>query len=374
MGRVTLASTTSPSATTCAGMTPYGAPQAARAGRAQRQREHASDPRRGRRRHRRRRRRRRARRQPLPRPRVHRAARGARRLPRPRARRATRSGRRTARTRCCSRCCRPSAARGARVLGFAPTYSMHPLIAAGTGTAWVAGRARRRLHARRPQTVGAAGRASTSPTSCSSARRTTPPARRSRLDVDRGGVRRDRRHRASSTRRTPSSRRATQPSALTLLPGRERLVVSRTMSKAFAFAGARVGYLAADPAVVDALRLVRLPYHLSALTQAAAVAALAHAPEMLAMVDEIVAQRDRISRELAGARLPPRTKRGELRAVRRRRRPARDVRGAARPRHPDPRRRHPGPPARHGGHRGRDDRVPRGARRARARRSIGLAA
>jgi histidinol-phosphate aminotransferase len=84
-------------------------------------------------------------------------------------------------------------------------------------------------------------------------------------------------------------------SALSLLPGRERLIVSRTMSKAFAFAGARVGYLAADPAVVDALRLVRLPYHLSALTQAAALGALAHAPTMLAMVDEIVSQRDRIS-------------------------------------------------------------------------------
>ena len=89
-----------------------------------------------------------------------------------------------------------------------------------------------------------------------------------------------------------------EPSAVTLLPGRERLIVSRTMSKAFAFAGARVGYLAADPAVVDALRLVRLPYHLSSLTQAAATAALRHAPVMLRMVDEIVAQRDRISATL----------------------------------------------------------------------------
>ncbi len=87
-------------------------------------------------------------------------------------------------------------------------------------------------------------------------------------------------------------------SALTLLPGRERLVVSRTMSKAFAFAGARVGYLAADPAVIDALRLVRLPYHLSTLTQAAATAALRHAPTMLGMVDEIVGQRNRISATL----------------------------------------------------------------------------
>ena len=88
------------------------------------------------------------------------------------------------------------------------------------------------------------------------------------------------------------------PSAVSLLPGRERLLVSRTMSKAFAFAGARVGYLAADAAVTDALRLVRLPYHLSALTQAAANAALRHAPEMLAMVDDIRGQRNRLLREL----------------------------------------------------------------------------
>ncbi|WP_195907779.1 histidinol-phosphate transaminase [Microbacterium gorillae] len=88
------------------------------------------------------------------------------------------------------------------------------------------------------------------------------------------------------------------PSALTLLEGRPRLAVSRTMSKAFAFAGARVGYLAADPAFIDALRLVRLPYHLSALTQAAALAALQHSEEMLRMVDDIVLQRDRISATL----------------------------------------------------------------------------
>jgi histidinol-phosphate aminotransferase len=90
------------------------------------------------------------------------------------------------------------------------------------------------------------------------------------------------------------------PSALTLLPGRPRLAVSRTMSKAFAFAGARLGYLAADPAFTDALRLVRLPYHLSALTQAAALGALAHAPVMLAMVDDIRVQRDRMAAGLDG--------------------------------------------------------------------------
>lgn len=83
-------------------------------------------------------------------------------------------------------------------------------------------------------------------------------------------------------------------SAITLLPGRERLAVSRTMSKAFAFAGVRLGYLAAAASVVDALRIVRLPYHLSALTQAAASAALHHANLMLQNVERIKAQRDRI--------------------------------------------------------------------------------
>jgi histidinol-phosphate aminotransferase len=88
-------------------------------------------------------------------------------------------------------------------------------------------------------------------------------------------------------------------SATSLLQGRPRLLVSRTMSKAFAFAGARVGYLAADPAAIDALRLVRLPYHLSAFTQAAAKAALKHSKLMLKTVEEIRYQRDRLSVELA---------------------------------------------------------------------------
>jgi histidinol-phosphate aminotransferase len=97
----------------------------------------------------------------------------------------------------------------------------------------------------------------------------------------------------------------TEVSAISILEGRERLLISRTMSKAFAFAGARVGYLAADPAVVDALRLVRLPYHLSAFTQAAAEAALDHSQTMLATVDDIRFQRDRIAVELKELGLDP---------------------------------------------------------------------
>ena len=83
-------------------------------------------------------------------------------------------------------------------------------------------------------------------------------------------------------------------SALSLLEGRPRLVVSKTMSKAFAFAGARLGYLAADEAICDVMRLVRLPYHLSALTQAAAEGALSHSNQMLATVADIRDQRDRL--------------------------------------------------------------------------------
>ena len=82
--------------------------------------------------------------------------------------------------------------------------------------------------------------------------------------------------------------------ALTLLPEFGNLVVARTMSKAFALAGGRVGYLAAAPAIVDACRIVRLPYHLSAQTQALARVALAHAPEMLAEVDRLRRVRDEL--------------------------------------------------------------------------------
>jgi histidinol-phosphate aminotransferase len=87
-------------------------------------------------------------------------------------------------------------------------------------------------------------------------------------------------------------RRSGTPSALELLPAYPNLVVTRTMSKAFALAGARVGYLAASAEICDALRIVRLPYHLSAVTQAVAVAALRHAGELLAAVDTLRAERD----------------------------------------------------------------------------------
>ncbi len=97
--------------------------------------------------------------------------------------------------------------------------------------------------------------------------------------------------------------RVGRPSALELLPRYPRLAVTRTMSKAFAFAAGRLGYLAAAPAFVEALRIVRLPYHLSAVTQAAARVALANADEMLARVDQLRSARDDVAGWLTDAGL-----------------------------------------------------------------------
>lgn len=185
---------------------------------------------------------------------------------------------------------------GRTVLGFPPTYSMHSIIAAGTGTTWIAAE-RDANFALSPETAVAAVQqhdpdllflcAPNNPTGTPLSLDTITAV----YEATRGIVMVD----EAYAEFMPEG----EPDAISLLPGRERLVVSRTMSKAFAFAGARLGYLAADAAVIDALRLVRLPYHLSALTQAAAVAALEHAPTMLRTVDDIRQQRDRLVVELA---------------------------------------------------------------------------
>ena len=96
-------------------------------------------------------------------------------------------------------------------------------------------------------------------------------------------------------------RRPGVPSALELLgPANPHLAVTRTMSKAFGAAGLRLGYLAADRALVDALRVVRLPYHLSAVTQAAALAALSHRDELMAQVASLRDERDALVAWLRG--------------------------------------------------------------------------
>ena len=194
---------------------------------------------------------------------------------------------------------------GRSVMSFAPTYSMYPLLADGTNTAFIAGTraadysltaasAVEQIEEHKPSIV----------ILCSP---NNPTGTGLGLDVIEavydavaaynGIVVVDEAYAEFAQDRTQN--------ALTLLPGRPNLVVSRTMSKAFALAGARLGYFAADPSVADAVRLVRLPYHLSAVTQATAIAALRHRTQLLANVDDIRAQRDRIVEHLTGLGLEP---------------------------------------------------------------------
>ena len=125
---------------------------------------------------------------------------------------------------------------------------------------------------------------------------------------------------------------------LPLVADHPNVVVTRTMSKAFALAGARIGYALASPEVVDDLQRVRLPYHLSAITQAAGVAALRHAKEAIAILDAIRDERDRI---LAALRAMPDVTvlpvRRELRPVRAAEARRRGLAGSAGPRRADPR-------------------------------------
>ncbi|CAJ63643.1 MULTISPECIES: histidinol-phosphate transaminase [Frankia] len=197
---------------------------------------------------------------------------------------------------------------GRVAVGFEPSYSMHRLIALATATEWVR-EERAADFTLSAETVTAAVErhrpallflcSPNNPTGTALPLDVVVAACEAMARVGSGMVVVDEAY--------AEFRRAGVPSALTLLPRHPRLIVTRTMSKAFALAGARVGYLAAHPAVVDALQLVRLPYHLSSFTQAVARTALAHADELLATVEAVKAQRDRIVVELGalGLRLAP---------------------------------------------------------------------
>jgi histidinol-phosphate aminotransferase len=178
---------------------------------------------------------------------------------------------------------------GRTALGFEPSYSMHPLISLSTGTRWVSGareadfgldpaHAAAVIAAERPDVVFL-----TSPNNPTGTALPLPVIRR--ICAAAPGI-------VVVDEAYAEFARDGSPSALTLLPEFRRLAVTRTMSKAFALAGARVGYLAADPALIQALLLVRLPYHLSSVTQAVARAALAHRAEPLATVRALRDERD----------------------------------------------------------------------------------
>ncbi|CDQ44261.1 MAG: histidinol-phosphate transaminase [Mycolicibacterium neoaurum] len=183
---------------------------------------------------------------------------------------------------------------GRRAIGFVPSYSMHPIISDGTQTQWLEAaraedfgldtdRAVAAITEHRPDVVFLA-----SPNN-PSGQSVTPDELRRVLDAAPGVVIVDEAYGEFSS----------QPSAVGLIADHPaKLIVTRTMSKAFAFAGGRLGYLIADPAVIDAILLVRLPYHLSALTQAGARAALRHADETLGSVQTLIAERGRIASAL----------------------------------------------------------------------------
>jgi histidinol-phosphate aminotransferase len=186
---------------------------------------------------------------------------------------------------------------GRRALGFEPSYSMHPLISKVTSTEWIsaerdadfglsAATAARQVREHAPAVVFL-----TSPNNPTGTAMDLPVIE-AVYDAAPGIVVVDEAYFEFARTGTPS--------ALTLLPGRPRLVVTRTMSKAFAMAGARVGYLAAAPELIETLLLVRLPYHLSSVTQAVARAAIEHRAEPLASVAAIRDERDALVSWLRG--------------------------------------------------------------------------
>ncbi|RNM15979.1 histidinol-phosphate transaminase [Nocardioides pocheonensis] len=185
---------------------------------------------------------------------------------------------------------------GRTAVSFAPTYSMYPEYARDAMTAWVAGRrhedfafdlehAHEVIDEHRPSVVLLPSPNNPTGTALPHDVIGTLCTMLSGHGGEDGLVVIDEAY--------AEFRREGTPSALELLGDHRNLVVTRTMSKAFALAGARLGYLAAAPEICDALRVVRLPYHLSAVTQATASAALRHADELLANVAELRAERDR---------------------------------------------------------------------------------
>ncbi|MCH9735505.1 MAG: histidinol-phosphate transaminase [Actinomycetia bacterium] len=184
---------------------------------------------------------------------------------------------------------------GRGAIGFVPSYSMHPIISDGTRTAWLVanraddfsldpGVAARAIKEHNPDVVFV-----TSPNNPSGQSVSTDELR-TLLDAMTDGI---------MIVDEAYGEFSGQPSAIDLIADYPtRLVVTRTMSKAFAFAGGRLGYLIAAPAVIDAMLLVRLPYHLSSVTQAAARAALRHAGDTLGSVATLIAERRRVSEAL----------------------------------------------------------------------------
>src|ERR1700744_2399589 len=185
---------------------------------------------------------------------------------------------------------------GRSAIGFVPSYSMHPIISDGTRTEWI--EAPRAADFSLDVEAAVAAVADRAPDVVFVASPNNPSGQsvslrdlRKLLDATPGILIVDEAYGEFSW----------QPSAVALVAEYPtKLIVTRTMSKAFAFAGGRLGYLIATPAVIDAMLLVRLPYHLSCITQAGARAALRHADDTLGSVATLIAERERVSTTLSG--------------------------------------------------------------------------
>lgn len=183
-----------------------------------------------------------------------------------------------------------------KALGFLPSYSMHPLIGKVANVQWVDGARKDDFTLDLPTALKQIASESPSLTFITTPNNPTGAA------VTIGEIEELAKETAAINGLLivdeAYAEFSKQPSAITLIEKYPNILVSRTMSKAFAFAGVRLGYLAANKLVVDALQLVRLPYHLSALTQAAAEVALDFQDELLAEVAKLSSDRDALAKEL----------------------------------------------------------------------------
>lgn len=88
------------------------------------------------------------------------------------------------------------------------------------------------------------------------------------------------------------------PDSLSLVRRHPNVVVLRTFSKAYGLAGLRIGYAVADPDIITALGKVYVPFTATTISQAAAIASIDAADELLARTDAVVAERIRVSAAL----------------------------------------------------------------------------
>ena len=182
------------------------------------------------------------------------------------------------------------------VLGFTPSYSMHPLIAKVTGAQWIDGKRNADFSLNISDAVSEIEKNKPTLTFITTPNNPTGGA----VTIDEIQALADACKSVGGLLVVDEAYAefSQEISAVTLVAKNPHVIVIRTMSKAFAFAGARVGYLVSDVAVKDAMMIVRLPYHLSALTQAAAEVAIDHRAELLGGVATIIAARDSLVRAL----------------------------------------------------------------------------